>query len=345
MGGYYMKIVVTGSLGLVGLAACKRFLREGHDVIGIDCDARKEFFGLDGSNEKNKIGLLQLGKYLHANIDICDKDAMESLPWEGADAVIHTAAQPSHDWATQNIRRDFEVNAIGTLNVLECVKKFCLDAAVCHFSTNKVYGDNPNRLPLERVGSRLDVPAWHDFYNGIPETLSIDNCMHSFFGCSKLAGDIYAQEYGRHLGLKIGIFRPGCITGSDHAGVPLHGFLAYLAKCIKTGKHYEVIGHQGLQVRCNIHADDLVDAFCEFMKAPRHGETYNMGGRELSCSMLEAINELEKISGKTLSWSYNPMARTGDHRWCISDTRKFRSQYAWSPKRTLQSILEELISC
>lgn len=340
-----MKIIVTGSLGLVGLAACKKFLKEGHEVIGIDCDARKEFFGADGSNESKKSGLFDLGKYRHLGIDICDKEAMESIDWDGADAVIHAAAQPAHDWATQNTRRDFEVNAIGTLNVLECVRKFCPNAAVCHFSTSKVYGDNPNNLPLEKTGSRLDLPTWHDLYNGIPETFSVDNCLHSFFGCSKLAGDIYAQEYGKHLGLKIGIFRPGCITGSDHAGVPLHGFLAYLAKCLKTGTHYEVIGYNGLQVRCNIHADDLVDAFCEFMKAPKRGEVYNMGGRELSCSMLEAIRAIEDIGGKKLSWSYNPKARTGDHKWYISDTRKFRNQYNWKPKRTLQSIFEELVSC
>ena len=237
-----MKVIVTGSLGLVGLASCKKLLKEGHEVIGVDCNARKEFFGEDGSTEKKKFGLFQLGKYAHLNIDICDFEAMRSISWEGADAVIHTAAQPAHDWATANTRRDFEVNSLGTLNVLECVRAFCPEASVCHFSTSKVYGDNPNRLPLAQVGNRLDLPTWHELYNGIPETFSVDNCLHSFFGCSKLSGDIYAQEYGKHLGLKVGIFRPGCITGSDHAGVPLHGFLSYLAKCIKTGKHYEVIG-------------------------------------------------------------------------------------------------------
>lgn len=338
-----MKVIVTGSLGLIGLAACKRFLKDNHEVIGIDCDARKEFFGVDASNNNKKAYLINLGKYSHFNIDISDKAAIEQIFEKGADIVIHTAAQPAHDWATQNIRRDFNINAIGTLNILESIRKFCPNAFMCHFSTSKVYGDNVNKLPLNKIDNRLDLDPLDKNYNGIKEDFPIDNCLHSFFGCSKLSSDIYAQEYGKRFGLKICIFRPGCVTGLDHSGVSLHGFLAYLAKCFKTNTHYEIFGYDGLQVRCNIHADDLIDAFCEFMKKPKYGEVYNMGGRELSCSIIEAIGKFESISNKKLSWSYNPIPRAGDHKWYISDSEKFRRDFSWKPKRNLQSIFEELI--
>jgi CDP-paratose 2-epimerase len=338
-----MKILVTGSLGLVGMAACKRYLKEGHEVVGIDCNARKEFFGENGSTAHKEAELQNIGTYKHFSIDIADKTAVMNVFSKGFDAVIHCAAQPAHDWATQNTRRDFEVNTLGTLNVLESIRTINIDAPVIHVSTSKVYGDNPNRLPLAIVGKRLDLPAHHEFYEGLPETFSIDNCLHSFFGVSKSAGDLYAQEYGKHLGLKVGIFRPGCITGSDHQGVPLHGFLSYLTKCLKNNIEYTVIGYEGYQVRCNIHADDLVNAFSCFIANPKPGEVYNMGGRELSCSIREAIADLEEFSGKKLKWTYTSNARTGDHRWYISNTIKFRNHYGWKPLKTLKDIYLELI--
>jgi len=339
-----MKIIITGSLGLVGMASCKKYLQEGHEVIGVDCNAREEFFGDKGSTAHKEVKLKELGNYKHNWADITNKDEITKVFREGFDTVIHCAAQPAHDWATDNTRRDFEVNTLGTLNVLEAIRQFNLDAPVIHVSTSKVYGDNPNRLPLQKFNKRLDLPTDHEIYKGIPETFSIDNCLHSFFGVSKSAGDLYAQEYGRHLGMKVGIFRPGCITGSDHEGVPLHGFLSYLSKCIKNGTQYTVIGHDGLQVRCNIHADDLVNAFDYFIKDPRPGEVYNMGGRELSASMLEAIETLETLSGKKLNWVYNSTSRTGDHRWYISDTDKFKTHYNWKPLRSLTSIYQELLN-
>lgn len=338
-----MKIIVTGSLGLVGMAACKRYLSQGHEVTGIDCDARKEFFGENGSTSHKEKELCEIGSYKHNNIDIVNKDNVYSIFKKGFDVVIHCAAQPAHDWATLNTRRDFEINTLGTLNVLEAVRNINFQAPVIHVSTSKVYGDNPNKLPLSIINERLDLPENHELFNGIPETFSIDNCIHSFFGVSKSAGDLYAQEYGKHLGMKIGIFRPGCITGSDHQGVPLHGFLSYLTKCLKNNNNYTIIGYDGYQVRCNIHADDLVNAFNFFIQNPRPGEVYNMGGRELSCSVREAIINLEKLSGKKLNRKFDLKPRTGDHRWYISDTFKFKNHYGWRPLKSLNDIYIELL--
>lgn len=337
-----MKYIITGSLGLVGLASCKRLLREGHEVIGIDCNAREEFFGQDGST-KNKIQkLCDYDNYHHYAIDITDKEKIELIFKEGFDRVIHAAAQPSHDWATKNIKRDFEINSVGSINIFESVYKFNKEAPVAHISTSKVYGDNPNRLNLKDFGSRLDLDKSDSIYNGIREDFSVDNCLHSFFGCSKLTGDLYAQEYGRHLGLKIGIFRPGCITGADHSGVPLHGFLAYLAKCIKNEIEYTIIGYEGKQVRCNIHANDLVDICITFLNNPKNGEVYNVGGRNLSCSILEAISELERRIDKKCKIKYDPKARTGDHKWYISDMDKFMKDYNWKHAVKLEEIYNEL---
>jgi len=337
-----MKYIVTGSLGLVGLASCKRLLEEGHDVVGIDCNAREEFFGKQGSTSSKLNILSNYSNYKHHVVDITDKNNIEKVFNEGFDRVIHTAAQPSHDWATNNIHRDFEINAVGSINIFNAVFKFNKNAPIAHISTSKVYGDNPNRLPLEDLGHRLDLPSSHDSFNGLREDFSIDNCLHSFFGCSKVTGDLYAQEYGRHFGLKIGIFRPGCVTGSDHAGVPLHGFLSYLVKCIKNNIEYTVIGYEGKQVRCNIHADDLVDACITFLNNPKSGEVYNAGGRQLSCSIIEAVTTLENLLDKKAKLSYNPIARTGDHRWYISDMNKFKKAYNWNNKKSLMDIYEEL---
>jgi CDP-paratose 2-epimerase len=337
-----MKYIVTGSLGLVGLASCKRLLEEGHEVVGIDCNAREEFFGKEGSTNSKLNTLSSYANYKHYAVDIADKNSIDKVFNEGFDRVIHTAAQPSHDWATNNIHRDFEINAVGSINIFNAVFKFNKTAPIAHISTSKVYGDNPNRLPLEDLGNRLDLPSDHNLFNGLKEDFSIDNCLHSFFGCSKVAGDLYAQEYGRHFGLKIGIFRPGCVTGSDHAGVPLHGFLSYLAKCIKNNIEYTVIGYEGKQVRCNIHADDLVDACITFLNNPKSGEIYNTGGRQLSCSIIEAVSALENLLDKKAKLNYNPTSRTGDHRWYISDMNKFKKAYNWNNKKSLTDIYKEL---
>lgn len=337
-----MKYIITGSLGLVGLACCKRLLEEKHDVIGIDNNARQEFFGKDGSTNEKLNLLSSYSRYKHFNIDISDKQEVEKIFKNGFDRVIHTAAQPSHDWATKNIKRDFEINAIGSINIFDSVDKFGKDAPIAHISTSKVYGDNPNRLDLINKEKRLDLEKDHPLFNGIPETFSIDNCLHSFFGCSKVTGDLYAQEYGRHKGLKIGIFRPGCVTGANHSGVPLHGFLAYLSKCIKNNIEYNIIGYEGKQVRCNIHADDLADICLTFLENPTCGEVYNVGGRDLSCSILEAIEKLEEKIGKKAKINYVEKARTGDHRWYISDMAKFKKAYNWENKITLDNILNEL---
>ena len=337
-----MKYIITGSLGLVGLASCKRLLEEGHEVVGIDCNAREEFFGKEGSTNSKLNTLSSYTNYKHYVVDITDKNSIDKVFNEGFDRVIHTAAQPSHDWATNNIHRDFEINAVGSINIFNAVFKFNKTAPIAHISTSKVYGDNPNRLPLEDLGNRLDLPSDHNSFNGLKEDFSIDNCLHSFFGCSKVTGDLYAQEYGRHFGLKIGIFRPGCVTGSDHAGVPLHGFLSYLVKCIKNNIEYTVIGYEGKQVRCNIHADDLVDACITFLNNPKSGEVYNAGGRQLSCSIIEAVSALENLLDKKAKLKYNPMARTGDHRWYISDMNKFKKAYNWNNKKSLIDIYKEL---
>ena len=337
-----MKYIITGSLGLVGLASCKRLLEEGHEVVGIDCNAREEFFGKEGSTNSKLNTLSSYTNYKHYVVDITDKNSIDKVFNEGFDRVIHTAAQPSHDWATNNIHRDFEINAVGSINIFNAVFKFNKTAPIAHISTSKVYGDNPNRLPLEDLGNRLDLPSDHNSFNGLKEDFSIDNCLHSFFGCSKVTGDLYAQEYGRHFGLKIGIFRPGCVTGSDHAGVPLHGFLSYLVKCIKNNIEYTVIGYEGKQVRCNIHADDLVDACITFLNNPKSGEVYNAGGRQLSCSIIEAVSALENLLDKKAKLNYNPIARTGDHRWYISDMNKFKKAYNWNNKKSLIDIYKEL---
>lgn len=257
---------------------------------------------------------------------------------------MHTAAQPSHDWAAREPHTDFGVNAIGTLNLLESTRKHCPDAVFVFTSTNKVYGDTPNRLPLVELDTRYELEPSHPYYPGIDETMSIDQTKHSLFGVSKAAADLMVQEYGRYFGMKTVCFRGGCLTGPAHAGTELHGFLAYLMKCTVTGQPYRVFGYKGKQVRDNIHSFDLVNAFWEFFKAPRSGEVYNIGGsRHSNCSMLQAIAECEKISGKKLSWTYVEDNRIGDHIWWISDVRKFQRHYpAWRYKYNLDGILREI---
>jgi len=340
--------VVTGSAGLIGSETCKRFHAEGFDVVGIDNDMRARFFGSEASTARTRQELQSsLPNYRHHPIDIRDAAAVEGLLEKLGKAVkviVHTAAQPSHDWAAREPQTDFGVTALGTLNPLEALRTHSPEAVFIFTSTNKVYGDSPNRLPLVEMETRYELERSHPYYPGIDETMSIDQTKHSLFGVSKAAADLMVQEYGRYFGLKTVCFRGGCLTGPAHAGTELHGFLAYLMKCTVTGQPYRVFGYKGKQVRDNIHSYDLVNAFWEFFKAPRSGEVYNIGGsRHSNCSMLQGIAECERISGKKLSWSYLEDNRIGDHIWWISDVRKFQNHYpAWRYKYDLEAILRSI---
>jgi CDP-paratose 2-epimerase len=340
--------IVTGAAGLIGSETSKRFHAEGMRVVGIDNNMRARFFGPDASTLNTRKTLEgSLKHYRHFEADIRDFTAIENIFKQfGRDisAVVHTAAQPSHDWAAREPHTDFSVNATGTLNMLEATRLHCPDAAFIFTSTNKVYGDTPNRLPLVQTEERWEIERGHGFWNGIDETMSIDQTKHSLFGASKVAADVLVQEYGRYFGMKTVCFRGGCLTGPGHAGTELHGFLAYLMKCTCLGKPYRVFGYHGKQVRDNIHSHDLVEAFWQFLRAPRSGEVYNLGGsRHSNCSMLEAIKLCQEISGKKLDWTYVEDNRIGDHIWWISDVRKFQSHYpAWKYRYNLRGILEEI---
>jgi CDP-paratose 2-epimerase len=341
-------IIVTGAAGLVGSECVKRFAREGYRLVGIDNDLRQWFFGPEASTLPNRRLLLKtVPGYEHRDFDIRDADAVNSLFKElGSQIalVVHTAAQPSHDWAARDPQTDFAVNAGGTLVLLEATRQFCPEAPFIFTSTNKVYGDTPNQLPLKELPSRWEIPPDHAFRSGIPETMTIDQSKHSLFGVSKVAADLLVQEYGRYFGMKTVCFRGGCLTGPAHAGTELHGFLAYLMRCIVSGKPYRVFGYKGKQVRDNIHCNDLVDAFWHFFQSPRSAEVYNIGGsRHSNCSMLEAIDLCQQISGKKLDWSYVEDNRQGDHIWWISDVARFKSHYpAWSLRYDVPTILREI---
>ena len=340
--------LVTGSAGIVGSESCKRFHAEGLDVAGIDNDMRAQFFGPEASTASTRNGLEKtLKNYSHAEVDIRDFDSVKRVfqTYGGAiRAVVHAAAQPSHDWAAREPHTDFGVNATGTLNLLEAARQFCPEAVFIFTSTNKVYGDTPNRLPLLELEKRWEIDPSHRYREGIDETMSIDQTQHGLFGASKMAADILVQEYGRYFGMKTVCFRGGCLTGPAHAGTELHGFLAYLMKCTVSGKPYRVFGYKGKQVRDNIHSHDLVEAFWQFFQAPRSGEVYNLGGsRHSNCSMLEAIAQCEQISGRKLDWSYVNDNRIGDHIWWISGVRRFQSHYpAWKYRYDLPAILQEI---
>jgi CDP-paratose 2-epimerase len=341
-------IIVTGAAGLIGSETCKRFHHENLQIVGIDNDMRSRFFGPEASTgSTRKLLESSLKHYQHFEADIRDQGAIEGIFKKfGKDikAVVHTAAQPSHDWAAREPHTDFSVNAVGTLNLLESTRLHCPEATFIFTSTNKVYGDTPNRLPLVATSKRWEIEASHPYASGIDETMSIDQTKHSLFGASKVAADVLVQEYGRYFGMRTVCFRGGCLTGPAHAGTELHGFLAYLMKCTVTGKPYRVFGYQGKQVRDNIHSHDLVEAFWQFFCAPRSGEVYNMGGsRHSNCSMLEAIDLCEEISGKKLSWTYVEDNRIGDHIWWVSDVRKFQSHYPrWKYRYDLTGILKEI---
>jgi CDP-paratose 2-epimerase len=340
--------IVTGSAGLIGSETSRRLHAEGFDVIGIDNDMRAQFFGESASTAATRETLkATLARYRHLSLDIRDGEAvMEVFKKQGAKTrlVVHTAAQPSHDWAARDPQVDFGVNALGTLNLLEATRQHCPEAVFIFTSTNKVYGDTPNRLPLVELEKRWEIAAGHPFEPGIDETMSIDQTKHSLFGASKVAADVLVQEYGKYFGMRTASFRGGCLTGPAHAGAELHGFLAYLMKCTVQGLPYKVFGYKGKQVRDNIHSYDLVEAFWRFYQAPRAGEVYNIGGsRHANCSILEAIELCQEISGRKLNWNYIEDNRIGDHIWWISDVRKFQSHYpGWNYRYSLHGILEEI---
>jgi len=342
--------LVTGSAGLIGTEAARFFADKGMDVIGIDNDMRAYFFGTSASTDWSREQLqADLPGYHHESIDIRDIEALRTVfsrYGKDIELVLHTAAQPSHDWAAREPLTDFSVNATGTLNLLELAREICPDAPFIFTSTNKVYGDTPNRLPLEELETRWELSPDHPFFSkGIDESMSIDGTLHSLFGASKVAADILVQEYGRYFGLKTACFRGGCLTGPGHSGAELHGFLAYLAKCALTGDNYTVFGYKGKQVRDNIHSHDLVNAFWHFYEKPRVAEIYNIGGgRNANCSMLEAIAMAEKITGKKFNWTYSDTHRVGDHMWWVSDITRFESHYPeWRIKHGIEEIMRAVI--
>jgi CDP-paratose 2-epimerase len=341
-------VVVSGASGLIGSEAVRSFAAMGMDVVGIDNDMRATFFGPDASTQWVREQLLrEVPGYRHADIDIRDDarvDALFKRHGKAVSLVVHAAAQPSHDWAARDPRTDFSVNATGTLVLLEAVRAHCPDAVFIFTSTNKVYGDRPNRLPLRELETRFEIEETHRYKGGIDETMSVDATLHSLFGASKVAADVLVQEYGRYFGMKTGVFRGGCLTGPSHSGAELHGFLAYLMKCVVTGQLYRVFGYGGKQVRDNIHSHDLVRAFQSFFSNPRSGEVYNIGGgRASNCSMLEAIEQCETIAGRELQWEYVPQERRGDHMWWISSLRKFEEHYPeWRLRHDVDSILREI---
>jgi len=341
------KALVTGSCGLIGSESVAFFVEKGFDVIGIDNDMRAYFFGKEASTNWQKERLIKMygDHYKHYNLDIRNFDKLTKIFKEYTpDIIIHTAAQPSHDWAAKEPLTDFTVNANGTLNLLELTRRFVLDAIFIFTSTNKVYGDTPNRLPLIELKSRWEIEPTHKYNNGIDETMSIDDNLHSLFGASKVAADILVQEYGRYFGLKTVSFRSGCLTGPAHSGTKLHGFLSYLVRCAITGIPYQICGYKGKQVRDNIHSFDMVNTFYHFYLNPKPGTVYNMGGGRFSnCSILEAIQIIEELSGKKVNYVYEDRARIGDHIWYISDVKKFKQDYPeWDYTRNLKSIIEEI---
>lgn len=342
-----MKALVTGSGGLIGSEAAKFFAEKGFDIIGVDNNMRSYFFGAEASTEWNqeKVQKQLKDSYTHYKADIRDNDAIEKIFKEHKfDIIIHTAAQPSHDWAAKEPFTDFSVNATGTLVMLENMRKYCPEAVFIFTSTNKVYGDTPNSLPLVELDKRWELPEDHPFYKGIDESMSIDNTKHSIFGASKVAADVMVQEYGKYFGFKTAVFRGGCLTGPSHSGAELHGFLAYLIKCINSGKKYTIFGYKGKQVRDNIHSHDLVNAFYHFYQKPRSGEVYNIGGaRNSNISMLEAIEAIEKRLGKKANYELSEENRIGDHIWYVSDVSKFQKHYPdWKFEYDIDAILDEM---
>ena len=343
-------VLITGSCGLIGSESSEFFSKKGFDILGIDNNSRRDFFGKDGDINwvKNRLKK-KLKGYKHLNLDITDYKSLEKVfkkYKKNIKLIIHSAAQPSHDWAKNNIFKDFNVNAKGTINLLELTKKHCYDSPFIFMSTNKVYGDNPNKLPLIEKKTRWEIKSSHAYENGINEKMSIDNCVHSFFGASKSYADIVVQEYGRNIGLKTVAFRAGCVTGPNHSGAKLHGFLSYLVKVALDKKKYSIYGYKGKQVRDNIHSFDVVSCFWEFFKKPRYGEIYNMGGgRKSNCSILEAFEIIENISNIITKKEIKRENRVGDHIWYISSMKKFRKHYPkWKQIYSTEKIIDQLLS-
>ncbi len=341
--------LITGSTGLVGSESVNFFHEKGFDIIGIDNDLRKFFFGNEGSTKKIKLDLIKRNKnFKNFSIDIRNYEKLKSIfrkYSKNISVVIHCAAQPSHDYGKNFPRIDFDVNASGTLNLLELTKKYCPSAPFIFMSTNKVYGDNPNKLKILQKKNRWELKENDKYYKGIDENFSIDNCVHSFFGASKTYADLIVQEYGKNIGLNTVCFRGGCITGPNHSGAKLHGFLSYLVKESLRKKKYSLIGYKGKQVRDNLHSLDLTNCFWEFFKKPKKGEVYNIGGgRYSNCSIIEALDLVEKISNIKIKRKFIKEPRVGDHIWYISDLSKFKKHFpSWKQKYNTKKIIEELI--
>lgn len=342
-------VLITGSSGLIGSESVSFFASKFDKVIGIDNDLRKYFFGNEASTDWNTNRLkINFDNYIHNNIDIRNYNELEVIFKNYAtsiDLIIHTAAQPSHDWAAKEPITDFTVNANGTLNLLELTRQYCPNAVFIFTSTNKVYGDTPNNLPLIELESRWEIDESHAYFkHGIDESMSIDQSKHSLFGASKVAADLLVQEYGRYFNMKTGVFRGGCLTGPNHSGTQLHGFLAYLMKCAISKQEYTIFGYKGKQVRDNIHSNDLVNMFWHFYKNPQIGEVYNAGGgRYSNCSMIEAIKICEEITGNKFNYKYSDQNRSGDHIWYISNLNKFKKDYPdWTWEYDLVKTLNEI---
>ena len=342
-------VLVSGSAGLIGSEAVQFFAEKGFQIVGIDNDMRQQFFGSDASTSWNRQRLdKEISNYTHYDVDIRNQESIEpifSKYNEDIKLIIHTAAQPSHDWAAKDPFMDFSVNANGTLVLLELTRQYVPEASFIFTSTNKVYGDIPNHLPLKELETRWELNDEHTYAaNGIDENMSIDQTKHSLFGASKVAADVLVQEYGQYFGMNTVCFRGGCLTGPKHSGTQLHGFLAYLMKCAILGRAYTVFGYKGKQVRDNIHSYDLVNMFWHYFQAPRRGEVYNAGGSRYSnCSMLEAIQACERITGNKMNYNYTETNRIGDHIWWISDVRKFQNHYPqWSYRYNLEDILGQI---
>jgi CDP-paratose 2-epimerase len=341
-----MRVLVTGSSGLIGSEAVQHFDAAGHTVDGIDNNMRREFFGPQGDTTWNLQRLMRETRHFTPHgIDIRDRQAVaDYFQRTPPDLIIHCAAQPSHDKARDIPFDDFDVNAVGTINLLECTRRHAADAVFIHMSTNKVYGDAPNELPLAELETRWDY-ALPEHYDGIDEECRIDRCLHSLFGASKTAGDVVAQEYGKYFGMKVGIFRGGCLTGPSHSGVELHGFLSYLVHVAVTGKPYTVFGYKAKQVRDQIHSADVIAAFEAFAANPRPGEVYNLGGgRGNAASVLECFALIEQLGGHHVKWTYDERNRIGDHICYISNLNKLKTHFpGWAITRSLPSIVEEMI--
>jgi CDP-paratose 2-epimerase len=342
-------VIVTGSAGLIGSETARHFASRGLDVVGIDNNLREHFFGEDGSTLWSRDRLIaELGSsYRHLDLDIRDTAAIDGVVRDLAGdlaLVVHCAAQPSHDWAARDPILDFDVNARGTLNMLQAVRDHAIETPFIFTSTNKVYGDRPNELPLVELEQRWEIEEGHTYYGGIREDMSIDDCLHSIFGASKVAADVMVQEYGRYFDMRTACFRGGTLTGPGHSAAELHGFLAYVMRCTMTGTPYRVFGYKGKQVRDAIHSADLVACFDAVFEAPRVAAVYNIGGGRFSnCSVIEAIEACQEISGKELEWSYVEQNRIGDHIWWIGDNGRFEADYPdWGLRYDVPAILKEI---